>query len=152
MQRIIVIGVTAREWFHSCPPLRGAVLAPHAAISTMLTLRTHVMIAVGIFAAIVLFAIIGNALQGSGVIEGSPALRLASMILFFGLGVALMFSAVPVMVSLGLGFQAGIGNAAQPAITRLLARERTIIFVLWALLALGLVVALPAAITDGAFE
>jgi hypothetical protein len=118
----------------------------------MLTLRTHVMIAVGIFAAIVLFAMIGNALQGSGVIEGSPALRLASMILFFGLGVALMFSAVPVMVKLVLGFQVRIGNAAHPAIAPLLASERTIIFVLWALLALGLVVALPAAIIDGAFE
>ncbi|MGC2412016.1 MAG: hypothetical protein WA459_04885 [Stellaceae bacterium] len=74
------------------------------------------------------------------------------MILFFGLTVALMFSAIPVMVKLVLGFQVGIGNAGQPVVARFIARERLIIFVIWGLIALGLVIAVPAAIIDGAFD
>jgi hypothetical protein len=118
----------------------------------MLSLRAHVLILVGIFAAIIVLATIGNALEASGTVTANPALRLASIIVFFGLCVALAFSAVPVMVKLVLGFQVNIGNAGNPVVARVLARERTIVFVLWALLALGLAVAVPAAIVGGAFD
>jgi len=37
-------------------------------------------------------------------------------------------------------------------IARLIARERVIVFVLWGLIGLGLVIAVPAAIIDGAFD
>lgn len=118
----------------------------------MFSLRTHVFITIGIFAVIVLLAMVGNALQASGAIAESPGLRLASIIVFFGLCVALMFSAVPVMVKLVLGFQAAIGNAGRSPIGWWLARERMIIFILWTLLALGLAIAIPAAIVGGAFD
>jgi hypothetical protein len=51
-----------------------------------------------------------------------------------------------------LRFQVGIGNAGNPVVARFTARERLIVFALWALLALGLAVAVRAAIIDGAFD
>ncbi len=118
----------------------------------MLTLRTHIMISAGIMAAIVVLAMIGNALHDGGVVPDGPTIRLTAMILFFGLTVALMFSLVPVMVKLVLGFQAGIGNAGHPLVGTLIANESVIVFVFWGLIALGLVIAVPAAIIDGAFD
>src|SRR5260221_12199279 len=118
----------------------------------MLSLRTHLMISAGIMAAIIVLAMIGNALHDSGVVQDRPAIRLTAMIVFFGLSVALMFSLVPVMVKLVLGVQAGIGNAGLPVVAGLIAHERLIVFLLWGLIALGLVIAVPAAIIDGAFD
>src|SRR5437762_9250353 len=118
----------------------------------MLSLRTHVMISAGIMAAIIVLAMIGNALHDSGAVQDGPTIRLTAMIVFFGLSVALMLSLVPVMVKLVLGVQAGIGNAGHPVVAGLIARERLIVFVLWGLIALGLIVAVPAAIIDGAFD
>src|SRR5204863_5991912 len=51
-----------------------------------------------------------------------------------------------------LGFQVRIGNAGVPPIRTLIAHQRTIVFVLWGLMAAGLLIAVPAAILDGAFE
>jgi hypothetical protein len=95
---------------------------------------------------------IGNALEAGGAVLDDPAIRLAAMIVFLGLCAALAFSFVPVMVKLVLGAQAGLGNAGHPIIAGLIARERMIVFVLWGLIGLGLVIAVPAAIIDGAFD
>src|SRR5712691_9894141 len=119
---------------------------------TVLSLRTHLMISASIMAAIIVLAMIGNAFHDSGVVQDGPAIRLIAMIVFFGLSVALMFSLVPVMVKLVLGVQAGIGNAGHPVVAGLIAHERAIVFVLWGLIALGLAIAVPAAIIDGAFD
>jgi hypothetical protein len=118
----------------------------------MLTLRTHVMISAGILAAIIMLAMIGNALQAWEVARDGPTIRLTLMIVFLGLSAALVFSMVPVMVKLVLGVQAGIGNAGHPVVAGLIAQERVIVFVFWGLIALGLVIAVPAAIIDGAFD
>ncbi len=118
----------------------------------MLSLRTHVMISAGIFAVIIVLAMVGNALQVGEVVQDSPAIRLSAMIVFLGLCAALMFSLVPVMVKLVLGVQAGIGNAGHPVVAGLIAYERVIVVVFWGLIALGLVIAVPAAIMDGAFD
>jgi hypothetical protein len=120
--------------------------------STMPNLRTHLMISAGIMAAIIMLAMIGNALEAGEMVREGPAIRLTAKIMFLGLTVALMFSLVPVMVKLVLGFQAGIGNAGHPVVAGLIARERAIVFVIWGLIALGLVIAVPAAIIDGAFD
>jgi hypothetical protein len=117
----------------------------------MLSLRAHLVIAAAILAAIFVLATIGNALEADGLVTANPRLRLASIATFLFLAVALAFAAVPVMVKLVLGFQRAIGNAGQPVIARFVARERTIVFVLWALLAMGLAVALAGAIVSGAF-
>jgi len=110
------------------------------------------MISAGILAAIIVLAMIGNALQAAGAVQESRPVRLTAMIVFLGLSAALMFSAVPVMVKLVLGVQAGIGNAGHPLVAGLIAHERVIVFVFWGLIALGLVIAVPAAIIDGAFD
>ena len=51
-----------------------------------------------------------------------------------------------------LGFQTAVGNAGHPVVASLIAHERVIVFVFWGLIALGLVIAVPAAIIDGAFD
>ena len=132
-------------------PANG-IFRSHGEGPIMLSLRTHAVISAGILAAMIALAMIGNALEASGVVLDNPGVRLTAMIVFFGLSAALVFSVVPVMVKLVLGFQAGIGNAGHPAVAGLIAHERIIVFVLWGLIALGLVVAVPAAIIDGAFD
>lgn len=127
------------------------MLGRAARAPTMLSLRTHAVISAGLMAAILALAMIGNALQAGGLVEENPAIRLAAMIVFLGPSVALMFSMVPVMVKLVLGFQVAIGNAGQPVVAGLIARERAIVFILWGLIALGMVIAVPAAII-GAFD
>ena len=64
----------------------------------MLSLRTHLMISAGIMAAIIVLAMIGNAVEAGGMVRESLAIRLTAMIVFLGLTVALTFSLVPVMV------------------------------------------------------
>ncbi len=118
----------------------------------MLSLRTHALVSAGIMASIMVLAMIGNALQAAGMVQDGAAIRLTAMLVFLGLSVALMLSLVPVMVKLVLGFQAGIGNAGHPVVAGLIAYERAIVFTLWGLIALGLVIAVPAAIIDGAFD
>lgn len=114
----------------------------------MLRLRTHAIITAGIFVAINVLAMIGNALEASGAVKASPAARLAAVIIFLALSIALAFSVVPLMVKVVLGFQARRGGTGLRAI----ARERAIVFVMWGLMALGLAIAVPAAIVAGAFD
>ena len=118
----------------------------------MLSLRAHALITGGIFAALIILAVTGNILQDQGLIADGAAMRIAAQIVFFGLCVALIFSAIPLMVKLVLGFQVNVGNADRAVVRSLVARERTIVFTIWALIALGLAVAIPAAIRDGAFD
>ncbi|HEV8679298.1 MAG TPA: hypothetical protein VGQ90_07975 [Stellaceae bacterium] len=118
----------------------------------MLTLRTHALITTGIFAAIVVLAMLGNALEATGAVRDVAAARLTAMVVFLVLSVALAVSAVPLIVKLVLGFQIRTGGAGHPLIAALIARERAIVFALWALIALGLIIAVPAAIIDGAFD
>ena len=56
------------------------------------------------------------------------------------------------MVMLVLGVQKHIGSENVAMVAAALRRQRTIIYVLWAFLALGSMIAIPAAILDGAFR
>ena len=118
----------------------------------MFSLRVHALITGGLFAALIVLGWVGNLLDASGLVPQGPGIRLASLLLFLGLAVALIFSAVPLMVRLVLGFQVALGNANRPVIRSLIARQRVIVFILWSLIALGLAIAVPAAILDGAFD
>jgi len=118
----------------------------------MFSLRTHVLILVGFFAALLIIGWGGAILQGMGVIRAPQALRLPMMIVMGLLVLGLMFSAVPVMVMLVLGVQKHVGNENVAMIAAAIRRQKTIIYVLWSLLALGSMVAIPAAIIDGAFR
>ncbi|HLY04136.1 MAG TPA: hypothetical protein VKR31_00155 [Rhizomicrobium sp.] len=117
----------------------------------MFSLRTHVIICASLFAAILVIAIGGNALQAAGVIRNLGSLQLPFLILIFGLFIAFGFSAIPVMVQLVLGFQRQVGNENAPAVAATLRAERWIIYAIWGILAAGLIVAVPAAIKGGLF-
>lgn len=115
----------------------------------MFTLRTHVLICVALFAALIGIAILGNVLMKLGVPPLTGAARTVAVILYFALFVACGFSAVPVIVKLVISAQAGNQDVALiAAVTR---RQNTIIWILWAIMAAGMLVAIPAAIMGGMF-
>jgi hypothetical protein len=116
------------------------------------SLQTHVIICVSFFAAMIAVAMGGNALQAAGVVHDLGALRTPFLILIFILFLGFGFSAIPVMVKIVLGFQRQLGNKNVPAVAAALRAENRIIYAIWALLAAGLVVAIPAAIKGGLFD
>ncbi len=118
----------------------------------MLSLRAHALITGGLFAALIVLGWVGNLIEALDLVPRGPGIRLLSVVVFLGLAAALGFSAIPLMVQLVLGFQVRIGNAHRPVIRSLIAHQRVIVFVLWSLIALGLLIAVPAAILDGAFD
>ena len=118
----------------------------------MLSLRGHALITGAIFAALLAIGWGGNLLDALGLVPHDRTIQIAALALMLGLCVALAFSAVPLMVLIVLGFQVRIGNAGVPVIRTLIAHQRTIVFVLWGLMAAGLLIAMPAAILGGAFE
>lgn len=118
----------------------------------MLSLRSHVILCLSLFAGVIGIAIVGNILQAAGVPPPTGLARIALMTLFFGIFFAFVLSIVPVMVKLVLGAQRQIGNENIPVVQALLKRERTIIFVIWGLMLAGTAIAIPAMILDGAFN
>ncbi len=96
----------------------------------MLSLGAHLSIFVGIFAAIVVLSMIGN----------------ASINLFLALLVALGFAMVPLcamvplMVKLVVAASVAVGNGTRPAVAWLSDQERAVVFFLWGLLAAGIFV------------
>jgi len=118
----------------------------------MLSLRAHAWIAGGLFAGIVAFAIVGNVLHDAGVLRDGCMAQRAAMVVFFGLFLGFGYAAIPLMVKLVLRGQTAFGNADVSLVRAAMARERTIIFVLWGLITLGLAIAVPAAIMGGMFD
>jgi len=118
----------------------------------MFSLQTHTIICASLFAAILVIAIGGNALQAYGVIHDLGAFKLPFMVLIFALFLAFGFSAVPVMVKAVLGFQRRAGNQSVPAVAAALKAETWIIYAIWALMAAGVAVAIPAAVKGGLFD
>jgi hypothetical protein len=108
----------------------------------VLSLRAHIVICASLFAALVLTVPVAGVLHATGVIKDPAAHRLPAAIILGVLFLAFGFSAVPVMVKLVM--------AAQPAASRSAGAEKVIIWVIWGLMAAGMVIAIPAAIADGA--
>ena len=121
-------------------------------VNPMFSLRTHVLILVAFFAALLIIGWGGAILQGMGVIRAPAALRVPMLVVMGLLVLGLAFSAVPVMVMLVLGVQKHIGNENVAVVAAALRRQKTIIYILWSLLAVGSLIAIPAAILDGAFS
>jgi hypothetical protein len=118
----------------------------------MLSLKTHAVITGSLFAAIIIFAMVGNVLHDAGYLPDSSFAQIVARGLFFGLFIAFGFSCIPLMVKLVLAGQTAIGNADVAVVRKAAANERRIVFTLWLLIALGFAVALPAAIHDGFFD
>ena len=118
----------------------------------MLSMRRHVLIFVSVFGAMLAITIGGNILAAAGVIHDMGAFKTPMMVLIFGLFLASGFAFVPIMVKLVLGTQRKLGNENVPVVAAALRAERTIVFVLWGLMALGCIVGIPAAIQGGLFN
>ena len=111
-----------------------------------------IFISGGLFAAIVLAVVVGDILIASGVVRNAAAFETPAKIFFFTLFVAFGFSLVPLMVALVLGGLDLIGKGLRVQPFRpLIARPLWIVWPIWVLMALGLAVALPAAIRAGFF-
>ncbi|MEO8161102.1 MAG: hypothetical protein ABI588_06765 [Arenimonas sp.] len=109
----------------------------------MLRLRSHVFICLGFFVALLVVGWGGALLAGLGIGPPPPAWRWALLGLMLLLLLGLAFSAVPVMVLLVSGAQ---GHLAAPR------WQKTIVYVLWTLMAIGSAIAIPAAFVLGAFD
>src|SRR5579885_5988 len=117
----------------------------------MYSLRTHAIISCGLFAVIVLMAMVGNALQSSGIIKHPQALQTPAKIVFFSLFVVFGFSLVPTMVKAFLAGQAAIGNTDKGLIKLVERHQLALIWGIWSLWIAGFMVALPTMIRSGFF-
>ncbi len=117
----------------------------------MWSLRTHALITGVLFALMIGIAIAGNALEAAGVIATPQEPQIWAMVLFFGLFLALGYSAIPLMLKLFLAGQSRIGNGDRSLIKGMAEHQTAIVLAFWALISCGLVLAIPAAIYDGAF-
>lgn len=116
----------------------------------MLSLRAHAIICGSLFAALLLVVPVAAGLQLSGIIKDIAAFRLPAIVLLCVLFGGFAFSTVPVIVKLVFGVQEVMGNDRVPLIHSALRRQNVIIWGMWGLMAAGLLVAVPAAIADGA--
>jgi hypothetical protein len=114
--------------------------------------RTPALVAGGIFATMLLAIFAGDAVIAAGVVKNPSAFQTPVKIVFFTLFVAFGFSLVPLMVKLVLGFQVIIGNGSLAPVRAAISYSALIVGVLWALMAAGLVIGLPAAIRQGFFS
>ena len=77
----------------------------------MFSLRTHALISGSLFALIIAMAIVGNAIQASGVIKHPEALQTPMKIIFFTLFIVFAFSLIPRRAKAFLAAEGAIGNA-----------------------------------------
>lgn len=118
----------------------------------MFSLKTHALITAGLLVAIIVLAMVGNVLHDGGYLPDSSTAQRAAQIVFFTLFLAFGFSSVPLMVKLVLDGQMTIGNADVGLVQAATKHETRIVLGVWLLLALGLAIAIPAAIEDGFFD
>jgi hypothetical protein len=114
--------------------------------------RTFAILCGGSFALMLIIGWGGSILQASGVIHDAGTLRIPILALMIALVAVFAITAIPLMVGAVLGFQRTIGNENVPVICPALAGWNVIIYALWGLMAAGTAVAIPAAISSGAFN
>jgi hypothetical protein len=118
----------------------------------MFSLRTHAIIFGALLALVIGIAVLGNVLEGAGMAPPAPALRWVILGGYLALVLALALSAIPVMVKAVLAAQVTAGNGELPLVKFLNTNQTWIILAMWALMIVGIAIAIPAAINDGAFE
>jgi len=117
----------------------------------MFSLRTHALITGGLFALIIAMAIVGNALQASGIVKHPEALQTPMRIVFFTIFIVFAFSLVPTLVKVFVAGQGAIGNADKGFIQLIARHQVGVIFAIWVIWIMGIAVALPAMINSGFF-
>lgn len=116
----------------------------------MFSLKTHAIISGAFFAALILFAILGNVVTGGRPLK-DPALMLGAKVLIFGLFLAFGFSLIPLMLKIFLAAQVKIGNGEVGIIKTLASHQTAAVWIIWGLFIAGMAVAIPAAINDDFF-
>ena len=117
----------------------------------MFSLRAHALISGSLFALIIAMAIVGNAIQASGVIKHPEALQTPMKIIFFTLFIVFAFSLIPTMVKAFVAGQGAIGNADKGPIKLIERHQLAVIYGIWGIWILGFAVALPTMIRSGFF-
>jgi hypothetical protein len=117
----------------------------------MLSLRTHAIITGALFALIVLLAVAGNILEATAIIKRPEQPQTWLLALFFTLFLAFGYSAIPLMLKVFLAGQAWIGNGNVGIIKAMAAHQTATVAGFWLFCTVGLALAVPAAIDDGAF-
>jgi hypothetical protein len=113
---------------------------------------TLALISGGIFAAMFLAIAAGNALIESGAVRNPMQYQTPAKIVFFTLFITFGFSLIPLMVRLVLAGLETIGKSLNVSpFAPLIARPGCIVWPIWLVMALGVAVALPAAIHAGFF-
>jgi hypothetical protein len=112
--------------------------------------RTFAIACGASFAALLIIGWGGSALQASGMVHDAGALKIPMLIVMISLLAIFAVSAIPLMVSLVLGFQRTIGNENVPAIRSAIGSRNIIVYAIWCLMAPGALIAIPAAIYNGA--
>jgi hypothetical protein len=117
----------------------------------MFSLRTHALISGGLFALIIAMAIVGNALQASGIVKHPEALQTPMRIVFFTIFIVFAFSLVPTLVKVFVAGQGAIGNTDKGFIQLIARHQVGVILAIWGIWILGIAVALPTMISSGFF-
>jgi uncharacterized membrane protein len=118
----------------------------------MFSLKTHAIITGALLATMIILAITGSVLHDRGYLPDSSTAQFAARVIFFALFLAFGFSCIPTMLKFFLAGQIAIGNGDVPVIQAIAAHQAGVVIGVWLFLALGLAIALPAAIHDGFFE
>ena len=120
-----------------------------------MNVRLFLFLCVSACGLMILGAILGSLLESSGAVtresigpRGVTAIRIAFFALFCMVG----FSVVPIAVRAFVLMQIRIGNAEISLIRLLRAHEQAVVYGIWGVLAVGLCLAVPAAIRGGLFK
>jgi hypothetical protein len=108
-----------------------------------LPLKISAGVAVGSFLLMVASSIVGTALEAKGVVLPSGVTQNVVRAFFFGLFLLFGLSVIPLMVHGVIAVQVRLGNGEVPLVKLLRAHETGIVLAMWAMILLGLLIALP---------
>ena len=97
---------------------------------------------------LIVSAMAGNAIYGSNPTGPVRTGQIALGVAFFGSLLAMVYSAVPLLIRAFVLGQIKIGNGEVSMVRWLTANERVIWFVVWGIWTLGLLISLPFAIKE----
>jgi len=113
--------------------------------------KTFAILFAGALAAAMLLGFVVQRLVDAGVTKAPGDFELPAKLIAFALFLVLGFSGLALLVKLFIAGQVRIGNGELALVRMLREHETGVILAFWGLCALGLAIAIPAALLDGAF-
>jgi hypothetical protein len=118
----------------------------------VLSTRAWVFSFIGALGITILLAVVGRLfLGGENTFRARPHLELPMKVAVFSLFLVMGFSGLALMLRLFVAGQRRIGNEGHPLVRLLAAHDTAVMTGLFALVGLGLAIAIPAAMSDGFF-